>query len=223
MVCTVFISGTYPPTLRHTEPNLGLPTDIVEAVEREILWSNPRRQISKSRPYRRMYERRTAPYFYDLVALYVLQFGTFEPLARQLLQQHNQSWIIAPVTPLVFETDRDKSPVRKDLVVDPYKETMMNEPMRAPTNQPRIIDQLLFWNIHKRWPRPTQDDDRMDHEDLVTRVGLTKPLRHRPTPQRMREPHVQPPRGKRGSNSTVVIQKHATLSITPTYPPTVST
>lgn len=71
------------------------------------MWYDPRRQISKSRPYRRMYERQVAPcrYLYDVVALYVLQFATFEPLTRTLLQNHGQTWVITILTPFVFVTD----------------------------------------------------------------------------------------------------------------------
>ncbi|KAI8947459.1 hypothetical protein F4801DRAFT_560514 [Xylaria longipes] len=51
---------------------LNLPNEIVESIRDEILWYDPRKQISKSRPYRRMYGRRAAPYLYDVIALYVL-------------------------------------------------------------------------------------------------------------------------------------------------------
>ncbi|RYC58506.1 hypothetical protein CHU98_g7702 [Xylaria longipes] len=67
---------------------LNFPNEIVESIRDEILWYDPRKQISKSRLYRRMYERRAAPYFYDVIALYVLQFATFETLTRNLLRNH---------------------------------------------------------------------------------------------------------------------------------------
>ncbi|KAI1200177.1 hypothetical protein F5X97DRAFT_321663 [Nemania serpens] len=78
---------------------LSLPEDIGEAVKDEILWYDPRRQISKSRLYGRMYERKASLYFYDLVTLYVIQFATFEPLTRTLLQANGQSSRASPGTP----------------------------------------------------------------------------------------------------------------------------
>ncbi|KAI1752271.1 hypothetical protein F4782DRAFT_148347 [Xylaria castorea] len=109
---------------------LGLPPEFRDVIEQEITYYDPRLQISKSRPYRRIYNRRpVAPFFYGVLALYIFQFGAFVDIVRKTLAAKGQPWMISGPLPMAFGIHAQQQPRRRDLPFTPDGKAISNIPL----------------------------------------------------------------------------------------------
>lgn len=169
---------------------LRLPAHYRRYVEREITFYDPRLQISKSRSYRRIYERRhDAPYFRDVLVLYVLEMGRIHPKVRAILAEHDSLWMIQGTFVHHMFREVPGASIDNDLVIGPDGKPQKNPPLKAIRRPPPIVDDMVFYQVHRRWPNHPLPAIEMEIEDLrEANVGLQIQVGIQRAIQRYRNP-----------------------------------
>ncbi|KAI1397054.1 hypothetical protein F4819DRAFT_473302 [Hypoxylon fuscum] len=150
-----------------------LPPTFETYFQREINWYDPRIQISRSRPYRRVAKRsQTAPYYYNILLLYILEFGQVRNKLREQLENHDQIWLLSGKD---FMPTFALDPVRQvqDQPQSPRGAIIDNQPLPKRRKPPQIIADLTYWDAHGHWPTKPDPSARRDGVTLTLSAPLT--------------------------------------------------
>lgn len=90
---------------------------------------------------------RAAPYFHDVIVIYILMFGQHHEQVMESLRAHGQTWMVWYEPMSVRLAVGHSGPIR-DQPVSPRGAIIASVPLKRPRTTPRVVGDLRYWRAN---------------------------------------------------------------------------